>query len=335
MAGAIRVAAIVIDSRTRLLARDVVIAILYWETVIASAGAFKKLSEQLLIERALERAANPVALLDRGTRVVWANNAYADRIEPVKPAASVSRVCQRLQATMGSGYGDLLRRLQAGDRWAGAITLDPDAEVPAIFDCILSPLPDVNGGPAYYLILLHDVTSLHLEKIKHAHAAKHDTLTGLGNRLRLAEAVSELIEREEPFSFFYMDLDGFKGVNDTLGHGVGDDVLKAFAQHLREVCRETDLPLRLGGDEFVIILPGPGSDAALQLVADRLISRAPAAFAAVDPRLHGRVGVSIGSARYPADGQTQQVLMEVADSALYQAKKAGKGRLVLGGANAA
>lgn len=229
-------------------------------------------------------------------------------------------------------------RLSKGEVWSGMVALGADPEPgpgAPIFDCILSPLLDSQQRAAFYLLLLHDVTAHHQEKIQHAHAARHDGLTGLGNRLRLKEAVSSLLLRDEAFALFYLDLDGFKGVNDTFGHAVGDEVLKSFAQHLTYVCRETDIPIRLGGDEFVVVLPNHSSEVSLQAIADRILVSAKMAFAAVNPALTDRVGVSIGGSRYPLNGATQEALMDVADKALYQAKRAGKGCFVLGAADAA
>lgn len=308
--------------------------------------AFKEFAELSQIGRALDCAANPVALLDRGARIVWSNKAYTSCVEDWRPpgaskgspqiSANVSLVCQRLQTAMGPGYRDLWSSLAAGEVWSGEVALDapdaPDTQVSTpIFDCILSPLPDSKGRCAYFLLILHDVTTHHHEKKQHAHAAKHDALTGLGNRLRMTEVLAGLIARKEEFSVFYLDLDGFKGVNDTFGHAAGDEVLKAFARHLRYVCRGADTPLRLGGDEFVVILPGDGAESDLHMIADRLLTTANMAFSAVSAEIAARVGVSIGGARYPLDGETQEAILDMADKALYQAKHAGKGCFVLGG----
>ncbi len=304
--------------------------------------AFNVLAEQMLIGRALEHASNPVALLDRGGRVVWSNKAYSHSIERWAPvdakgpqvSAGVSLVCAELQVALGDRYRDLWSRLQQGNAWSGSVGLHQQQK-DYIYDCILSPLPDAQGRPAYYLLLLHDVTAHHQEKIQHAHAAQHDMLTGLGNRLRLAAAMSGLLARTQPFALFYMDLDGFKGVNDTFGHGVGDDVLKAFARHLQYISRDTDVPIRLGGDEFILLLPGQGTNEGLNTVAERLLSSVLDVFAQVRPELAGRVGVSIGGARYPEEGVTQDVLLAVADKGLYAAKRAGKGCFRMGTPDAA
>lgn len=303
--------------------------------------AFNELSEQLLIGRALEHASNPVALLDRGARVVWANKAYIRLIDKDEPAvrrakgAGISQVCLRLQALLGPAYRDMWQRLADGNSWSGTVGLGESEATETIFDYILSPLPDAQGRAAYYLLLMHDVTVHHQEKILHAHAAQHDMLTGLGNRMRLTDYINGLFSRSQPFALFYLDLDGFKGVNDTFGHATGDDVLKAFAQHLRDCSRETDLPIRLGGDEFILVLPRLGLESDPGQIAERIITRAQDVFASVSPALVGRVGVSIGGTRYPADGSSMDALLAAADAALYAAKRAGKGRFVMGGNSAA
>lgn len=307
--------------------------------------AFNELSEQLLIGRALEHASSPVAMLDRGARVVWSNKAYLHSVEQWRPAvargpqvsANIAKVCQQLQTSLGAEYRELWRLVHEGNSWSGTVTLPsaiPGIEGETIFDCILSPLPDAQGRAAYFLLLLHDVTTHHKEKLRATHTAQHDQLTGLGNRLRLREVAEGLLARNQAFALFYMDLDGFKGVNDRFGHATGDEVLQAFAQHLRSAARETDLPIRLGGDEFVLVLPSVGPDYDLKPIADRIITTAQDAFGAVNPLLVGKVGVSIGGARYPSEGRALDELLAKADTALYAAKHAGKGCFRLGGPDA-
>lgn len=308
-------------------------------------NAFTEFSEQLLIGRAFELAANPVALLDRGARVIWSNNAYVQQVERWRPAGSVkgkptvsvdtSRVCRRLQATLGPAYRALWENVNRGGTWSGEVSLErPHVEglvdePDAMFDCIISPLPDVKGRPAYFLVLLHDVTEHHQQKMQHAHASHHDMLTGLGNRMQLQERATTLLAQSKPFALFYMDLDGFKGVNDTFGHAMGDEVLKGFSSYLKEVCRDSDLPIRLGGDEFVLLLSGTSKAEILQVVADRILRDARGVFTRVDAALEGKVGVSIGGSSCPENGRTLEELLAAADYALYQVKRSGKGSFAM------
>ncbi len=157
-------------------------------------------------------------------------------------------------------------------------------------------------------------------------AAYQDRLTGLPNRRFFEQYAASLMQRPgtDPFTLLYIDLDGFKPVNDTLGHQAGDAVLRQVAARLASCLRGEDVVARLGGDEFVIVLSAsPGkADPAQEDIAQRLIA------AVNEPVLVGgkvaRVGCSIGIANWPQDGVTLMHLLEEADRALYAAKSAGR-----------
>ncbi|MCM5558154.1 GGDEF domain-containing protein [Pleomorphomonas sp. JP5] len=158
--------------------------------------------------------------------------------------------------------------------------------------------------------------------------ALHDPLTGLPNRLLLLDRMKRLLEpkrgEDARAAVFYLDLDGFKDVNDSAGHAAGDAVLVGVARRLREFCRTEDTVARLGGDEFVMVIP----------TDDRLLAeaRAETVLAALSNPYHynGRplvIGVSIGIALAPEHGLDVAALLHKADAALYAAKQDGKGRV--------
>jgi diguanylate cyclase (GGDEF)-like protein len=156
--------------------------------------------------------------------------------------------------------------------------------------------------------------------------ALHDSLTGLANRALLSDRIEHLLARNRrtgtPSSVLFLDLDGFKNVNDTLGHDVGDQLLKAVAGRLTSAVREADTIGRLGGDEFVIVIDGASLDAAPHLVADRVVSvlRQPFELEGVDRplALSASVGVAV-----TGDGSASDLLRD-ADTAMYLSKSAGK-----------
>ena len=156
--------------------------------------------------------------------------------------------------------------------------------------------------------------------------AHHDNLTQLPNRMtfreRLDRAFAAARLHEEQFAVLYLDLDGFKLVNDRHGHDTGDKLLAAVAQRLRDNMREGDTVARLGGDEFAIIQPSGSQPLAAIALAGRLLDTLGEPFALNGQ--HSVVGISIGIAVYPQDGETADVLLRNADAALYRAKEAGR-----------
>jgi diguanylate cyclase (GGDEF)-like protein/PAS domain S-box-containing protein len=169
--------------------------------------------------------------------------------------------------------------------------------------------------------------ALVLERVEHSrdlqHAADHDGLTGLVNRARFFEAVDGHIARgAEPLGVIYLDLDGFKPINDHWGHGSGDQVLVAVADRLRASVRPGDTVARLGGDEFAVACPGAAADELIRL-ADRLLAVVRAPITVGDQVL--RVGASIGLATCAAGASPGDVLVAAADAALLAAKSTAKG----------
>jgi diguanylate cyclase (GGDEF)-like protein len=157
-------------------------------------------------------------------------------------------------------------------------------------------------------------------------AAHHDDLTQLSNRLmfqeRLRKAIAAARGAEQGFAVLCLDLDGFKLINDTRGHEIGDRLLVAVAQRLRESVRESDTVARMGGDEFAIIQPLDSQPTAAISLAKRLVDTVSQPF-----ELAGRqalIGVSVGIAIYPQHGESPDLLLRHADQALYRAKKSGR-----------
>jgi diguanylate cyclase (GGDEF)-like protein len=161
--------------------------------------------------------------------------------------------------------------------------------------------------------------------------ATHDALTGLPNRLlfldRLATSMQRAKRNSGIFALGYMDLDGFKPINDEFGHGIGDITLQTIADRLREHTRKTDTVARFGGDEFALILESVDSEETCIGICEELRARlsAPISLPCAGGSNGITVGVSIGLAFYPANGENADRLMHNADRALYSVKHSGKG----------
>ena len=161
------------------------------------------------------------------------------------------------------------------------------------------------------------------------HQALHDSLTGLANRALFRDRLAHALQRRtrnDSFScaVLFLDLDDFKLVNDGLGHGVGDALLRIVADRLESTLRPEDTAARLGGDEFAILIEDAGSADDVAAIADRIVALIAAPATVGSHELHVRV--SLGIATSPAAGETVDELLTNADAAMYVAKAAGKGR---------
>lgn len=223
------------------------------------------------------------------------------------------RVLAALQSLITSDAAsttlDFRFRCEAGrfKRFNWNVLFFPDTE---IFYCIVKDLSNV-----------HDLQ----------HAAYHDTLTGLPNRLFLTDALPRLLEgaleRRHELGLFFIDLDGFKAVNDTLGHQAGDILLQTVAERLRHCAALPENCVRLGGDEFVLLETWPCENARPEMLAQRVLNAVNLPVC-IDSR-EVRVGASIGVALAPAAAATPSELMDLADKAMYSAKRGGKNRFTI------
>ena len=173
----------------------------------------------------------------------------------------------------------------------------------------------------------HDVTEARRQGQHLRTLAEHDALTGLPNRLLLLDRLQQalLLARRDrsPLAVCYLDLDGFKAVNDGFGHQAGDQVLVETAQRLLAAVRASDTVARLGGDEFAILLQRVSGAEELGKVLQRVLTAIRRPYELDDGR-SGNIGVSIGFTLFPDDDAPAQLLLNHADQAMYQAKHAGK-----------
>jgi diguanylate cyclase (GGDEF)-like protein len=207
--------------------------------------------------------------------------------------------------------------LETNERRVLTRSLNGDRTIMISYD----PIPD--GG---WIAIHEDITVRRRSEEQIAFLARHDPLTELPNRMFLRERLTQalaLAGRGQGFALLCLDLDQFKSVNDTLGHPVGDSLLRAVADRLRKLLRDGDLVARLGGDEFAIIQLGASRrDAALAL-ARRVVERVSEPYEIDGHRVV--IGVSVGVTLAPTDGTDPARLFRNADLALYRAKQTGRG----------
>ena len=184
---------------------------------------------------------------------------------------------------------------------------------------------DGNGNPLYTVPVIQDITRRKEAEERIRELAYYDSLTGLANRTlfndRLDQVMARARRRQGAFALMFLDLDRFKGVNDTLGHAVGDAMLRQAAERLNDCLRENDTVARLGGDEFVIILSDYKEETNLPHVADKILKALSRPFDLGVREVFS--STSIGIAIYPDDGDEATDLLRHADMAMYAAKEAG------------
>ncbi|MDP2869033.1 EAL domain-containing protein [Methyloversatilis sp.] len=220
-----------------------------------------------------------------------------------------------LVASAGAGYwqGEVQCRRASGDSFPAWESI--------------SAVRSESGEVTHFVAALSDFTAVHQIEAKLNHLAHHDALTDLPNRLlfddRFEQAIEQARRLEQRCILLFLDLDSFKGVNDTLGHAVGDDLLRTVAKRLRTVLRRSDTLARLGGDEFVVLTGSAQPEEASRL-ALKLLTALNAPFDLGKEQI--RISASIGIAVFPDHGIDRNVLMRAADIAMYSAKSQGRNR---------
>jgi len=190
----------------------------------------------------------------------------------------------------------------------------------------VSPLHDRRGRVTGAVTVVRDVTAARAMALQIAHSALHDVLTGLPNRMLLNDRVNQAIalasRHMTKFCVLFLDLDGFKHINDSLGHPIGDKLLQSIAKRLVDCVRTSDTISRQGGDEFVVLLPDVDQPHEAATMARRILEAV-----AVDHPIGGHnlhVTTSIGLSIYPDDGLNAETLIKNSDIAMYQAKENGR-----------
>lgn len=190
----------------------------------------------------------------------------------------------------------------------------------------IKAVTDEEGAIVSYIAIQTDIKEMLQMQERASYLARHDQLTGLSNRLGFEEqfeSMSKLSKRNgSMFGVMFIDLDHFKAINDTLGHDVGDSVLVEAGKRIAKTLREIDVLARFGGDEFVILVGFIKAEAEVALIARRILKVFEEKILVQNHSL--KVTPSIGISFYPNDGEEYNVLIKKADSAMYEAKKAGK-----------
>lgn len=281
----------------------------------------------LLAEAAFRATDTGIVVLDADYRIIRVNPAFT-RLT----GFATEDVLGQPPAMLGSGeretgfHDRILREMSPEGGWEGEVwNRRRSGEVFAVW-LRVNAVRDESGALSGYVAVLSDITRRKKAEAELVRQATRDPLTGLPNRSLLRSLMHEAVERAEAqaksCAFLFVDLDGFKAINDSHGHDVGDELLKDAARRLRGAVRASDEVGRLGGDEFVILLNEVSGMADAGAVAAKVVAALSEPFS-LGPITAG-VSASVGVAVWPDDGRTPDALLKKADEAMYRAKNGGK-----------
>lgn len=287
---------------------------------------FEKEEQLQLAAQVFSQSSEAIMLLDSCSNIVMINRAFT-HITGYSEEEALGKNPRMLASGQHDRefYSTMWESIEKEGRWQGEIwnrrkngSIYPEW-------LLVQTMRDSQNEVTHYIGTFTDLTERKETEERVQWLAHFDPLTGLPNRtllhIRSNLAISLAHRRHEPLALMFLDLDNFKNVNDSLGHGIGDELLKQFAERLKNAVRDQDTISRLGGDEFVLILPGTDTDGAAYL-AERILNIAAQQYNVERHEIN--LTVSIGIAIYPTDGMDFDTLWRSADAAMYRAKQNGR-----------
>lgn len=307
---------------------------------LAASKAFASERQAARLSRIVDNSISEIMVFDVASKAILGANQSALKNLGYQEAELTQRAFTDVVRHQSvSEFNQSLEQLKENDhlKLKAMMTRKDGTEYPVEGVVVFS----TDEKPNVYASILQDVTEQTKAEERLHYLAFHDELTGLANRRMLKERVTEtLMESDKNGSlcaFFMLDLDGFKKINDTLGHTIGDKLLQEVAERLRSVLRETDIVYqkppqdspavttdvaRFGGDEFIVYVSQFYDQSIPEKIAQRLLAALSMPYAIDQKRLS--ITASIGIAVYPSHGSSMESLMMSADSAMYLAKESGK-----------
>ena len=315
------------------LLRDASGAPLYFITAVLDITSKKHAEERLqLAASVFSHSHEAIMITDPDGNIREVNEAFT-RITGFTREEAIGQTPRILKSGRQSEayYAAMWNALQKDGHWHGEVwNRRKNGQVYAELQTI-SAVNDANGQLSYFVSLFTDITPMMEHNKQLEHIAHFDALTELPNRVllsdRLQQAIAQCQRRNQFVAVAYLDLDGFKAINDSYGHDVGDLLLIALAGRMKSALRDGDTLARIGGDEFAAVLVDLAGVSECEPVLRRLLLVASEKIQVGDRSL--QVSASIGVTVYPLDGSDPDLLMRHADQAMYQAKQSGKNRFKL------
>ena len=285
--------------------------------------------ETRLFGAILVASPDPIYVLDLEGRFIYANRATAN-LFALEPETIIGKSTFDLGFSFASDFQRNLEKVIADQStYRGKFVHTFASGQGERFEYLLAPVLDEHRHTEATVCISRDITEQALAEEEVWHNAHHDLLTGLPNRRLLLDRLEQEVKHAKrngmPVAVLFMDLDGFKEVNDSLGHEAGDRLLADVAERLTGSVREDDTVARFGGDEFTLIVTGAKQLTDIELVAQTIIDALAMPFDIVNESV--QISVSIGISLYPQDAATPVALLETADRAMYMAKKSGSNRM--------
>ena len=284
--------------------------------------------ERRIAAEVLRSMSESVSVLDRNFDFVSVNPAFS-RMTGYGDVEVIGRNSSELDSTQHDPifYREIREQLQRLGHWSGEMWQQrkDGEEFLCAYEC--SAVLDGNGRHALYVAVLNDITDQKRAEQELRYLANFDTLTNLPNRTLLSERLSRAIVRarrqDDRIAVLFLDLDRFKDINDSLGHAAGDRILRAAAVRLQDTVGPQHTVARLGGDEFTVVLENLEAPEQADKIAREIITAFEAPLL-LDDRQEVSVSTSIGISLYPDHAQVPTELLKQADTAMYQAKAAGR-----------
>lgn len=292
----------------------------------------KRMEQDLWLAASVFSQANEAIMItDLDARIIDVNQAFT-RMTGWKREEVIGHTPKLFQSGLHGRdfYREMRSRLKRTGHWSGEVWNCNKAGELYAERLTISLVHDAQDRPCNYIALASDITDLKNYQKELEHRASHDELTGLPNRVlmadRLRQSMAAARRSGKRLAVAFLDLDGFKAVNDRHGHDIGDRLLMYMGEELADELRASDTLSRISGDEFVVLLPNLEHDTDARPVLDRLL-RAAARDRVIDGR-DIRLSASVGVTFYPQTAEVDdETLLQQADIAMYQAKRAGRGRL--------
>ena len=300
-------------------------------------GALRDISERKRTEEALrlahtvfQQSSQAIVIADANLQVVGINPAFT-RLTGYREDDIVGNRLTQLESANHPRkfFGEIRRAMLSTGTWEGEIWNQTKPGQDIACWLTMDTVFDDDGKPHRLVALFHDITEKKRSEAVIWNQANYDMLTHLPNRRLFIDRLDQEIKRarrdKTHLAVFFIDLDGFKEVNDSLGHHKGDELLIEAAERITRCVRETDTVARLGGDEFTITFPGLSHPSDLEPTANDILVALKEPFQLGPDNVF--VSASIGITSYPDDAQTVSDMLRAADQAMYAAKQAGRNRL--------